>query len=328
MGLGLFLVAYQAITDDGYITLAFARNLAFHGQWAVTRGLLSNTATSPLYVLVLSAVTVVTRSPVMSLGVVLAASLATTATLVSLTARRCGWSWWAGPIVAVLLATSPLMASTLGLESFLLVALLVWLLYAVVCGRPGWVGGVCGLVVLTRPDAAVFAVFAVLALVVMVRPVGAGQIARTVFLPPVVALAVVTPWAVASIALFGTPIPDTFIWKADGKGLLGGKYFYEAAPLFLKHWPAATALTLVLYGLGVLALLMWIVRAPLHPVTILVGGGGLAHFGTMSALGVGSFSWYYAPSLVSGTLLVTFGLAAAGRRRAGGGFALDQQRSR
>ncbi len=286
MGLGLFLVAYQAITDDGYITVAFARNLAFHGQWAVTPGLLSNTATSPLYVLVLSAVTVVTRAPVVSLGVVLAASLATTATLVSLTARRCGWSWWAGPIVAVLLATSPLMASTLGLESFLLVALLVWLLYAVVCGRPGWVGGVCGLVVMTRPDAAVFAVFAVLALVVMVRPIGAGQIARTVLLPPAAALAVVTPWAVASIALFGTPIPNTLIWKADGRALLGGKYFYEAAPLFLKHWPAATVLTLVLYGLGVLALLMWIVRAPLHPVTILVGGGGLAHFVTMSALGV------------------------------------------
>lgn len=330
-GLALILLAYQAITDDGYITLALARNVALRGEWAVTPGLLSNTATSPLYVLALAAVTAVTRAPVMSLGIVLMASQAATALLTSLVARRYGWSWWAGPIVAVLLASSPLMASTLGLESFLLIALLVGLLYAVACARPGWVGVACGLVVLCRPDAAVFAVLALVALVALVavvRPVSAGQVVRTVLIPPAVAAAVVAPWAVASIAMFDTWVPDTLIWKTAQKQGLGGTYYGDALPLFFDRWPAATALSVGLVALGGIALLVWLLRAPLHPVTIVIGLGGVAHSALMTALVVPPFTWYYAPTTACAALLVAVGLAAAGRTSAVDASPLEQRSRR
>lgn len=310
--MALFLIGHRGLVDDGYITLSFARNLALHGEWAVTPGLLSNTATSPLHVLVLAAVTVVTRRPVMSLGFVLIASLAAAAMLTTFIARRYGWSWWAGPIVAVLLASSPLMASTLGLESFLLVALLLAVVNAVAYGRPGWVGAVCGLMVLARPDAGVFAVLAVVGLVAVIRPTGVA-VFRTVLVPPAVALAVVAPWAAVSVWLFGTPIPDTLIWKTAQSQGLGGTYYGDAVPLFFEHWPAATALSVGLVVLGVAALLGWLAWAPLHPVTIVLGGGAVAHSAVMALLVVPPFTWYYAPTTACAALLVAFGLAALGR---------------
>jgi hypothetical protein len=44
----LFLVAHRGIFDDGYITLSYAKTLAFHGSWGVTEFRTANTATSPL----------------------------------------------------------------------------------------------------------------------------------------------------------------------------------------------------------------------------------------------------------------------------------------
>lgn len=46
----LFLIAHRGISDDGYITVDYARNLAFHGHWGVIPSLTANTATSPLTV--------------------------------------------------------------------------------------------------------------------------------------------------------------------------------------------------------------------------------------------------------------------------------------
>src|SRR5690348_3447105 len=51
----LFLVVRGSLTDDGYITLAYAKNLAVHGEWGIIPGSPANSATSPLNVLLLAA---------------------------------------------------------------------------------------------------------------------------------------------------------------------------------------------------------------------------------------------------------------------------------
>ncbi|MBA3574606.1 MAG: hypothetical protein H0W37_06505, partial [Pseudonocardiales bacterium] len=38
----LFSLAYRAMGDDAHITMAYARNLALHGQWGLIPGEMAN----------------------------------------------------------------------------------------------------------------------------------------------------------------------------------------------------------------------------------------------------------------------------------------------
>jgi hypothetical protein len=108
VGVGQAWVTHSGIADDGYITLAMGRTLAGHGCWCVTPGLVSNTATSPLWVALLAA-GMLMASPVVALGGWLAVLSAVTSWAVASLARRYGWAWWAGPLAAAGLAVSPVM---------------------------------------------------------------------------------------------------------------------------------------------------------------------------------------------------------------------------
>ncbi|MFD0637274.1 hypothetical protein ACFQ9X_42600 [Catenulispora yoronensis] len=94
----VFLACHRALIDDSYITLGFVRNVALHGHWGLISSRVSNTATSPLNVLVLAAVTVVVRSPVGAVGIVEVAAATATSLLLgrTLAARGCpaGRAWW------------------------------------------------------------------------------------------------------------------------------------------------------------------------------------------------------------------------------------------
>src|SRR5262249_34337045 len=54
----------DALIDDAFITLRYVKTLVTDGTWGFFPGYVSNTATSPLNVLLLSGVSMVTRSPV------------------------------------------------------------------------------------------------------------------------------------------------------------------------------------------------------------------------------------------------------------------------
>ncbi len=173
----LFLVAHRALPDDGLISLAFARNLAEHGQWAITTGVESNSATSPLNVWLLAGLHLLTgHRAFVAAALLLMASLAVTA--VGL--RRLG-----GPAAALvgpaLLATSPVLTSSLGLETYLCAAVLVALVRAAADGRWVVAGLLTGAAFLARPDLTVAAVAAVLVIGVAVHrrvlwalPIGAA----------------------------------------------------------------------------------------------------------------------------------------------------------
>lgn len=65
---GAFALVRGALIDDAYITLAYVRTLALHGEWGVSPGLPANSATSPLNVLLQAAVTLVVRAAVVAPG--------------------------------------------------------------------------------------------------------------------------------------------------------------------------------------------------------------------------------------------------------------------
>lgn len=316
VGAALLLFVYRGLADDAYITLAIARNFAEDGTWAVTPGLVSNTATSPLQILVLAVGTLmVGGSPIGGLGVVLAGSLAATSAAVTALALRCGMAWWAGPLAAVLLASCPLMMATVGLESFLLVAILAGLVLAQHAGRTVTAGMMCGLVVLARPDAGVFALTAALAAVLAAPSLGVAV--RRVGVMAGTAVGVVTPWLVASTLLFGVPVPDTLAWKTAQTQGLGGKLYDEAIPLFLDYFPGAATATVALVLVGVVALLGWMQVAPTHCAPVILGGGAVLHAAVMTTLGVPPFTWYYAPVVAAAALLTAVGAAALLPRRVG-----------
>src|SRR5881398_3455090 len=81
LGVAAFLLVRSSLTDDAYITLSYAKNLAVHGEWGMIPGQPANSATSPLNVLLLGALTLVTRiagapHPVVALGVLTVAASA------------------------------------------------------------------------------------------------------------------------------------------------------------------------------------------------------------------------------------------------------------
>jgi hypothetical protein len=254
-GLGaavLFLAAHRVLIDDAYITLDYARSLAQHGQWALAPGHPANTATSPLNVLLLAGLIVLSGAPVVSVGILLIASLVATGAALSAICARLGRSQWLAAIAVSLLVVNPLLISTIGLETYLGIALVATLGAAVVARRPVATGAVCGLLVLTRPDLAAFAAAALIA-VIATSPTRtrARHVAQVMGVAGVVAL----PWFVASWWWLGSAVPDTLLFKTSevwaGNSFAVGLWHYRLA------YPLAVALSVLPAALGLVVLAVW-----------------------------------------------------------------------
>jgi hypothetical protein len=291
LGLVLFWVARPALMDDAYITLSYARNLAEHGQWALTTGLPNNTATSPLNVLLLAALTVVTGSAVVAAGVLLAVCLAVAAWVRTLAGPA------AGVAATLLLAGAPVLNSAIGLEMYLVAALLGGVVRYAVRG-PWWAAGICaGLLALARPDTAVMAVV-VLAVCAPRRAVPALGVAA----------ATGAPWVVWCWWSFGDLVPRTLAIKAamfgDPIGLLGWVRYCWV------WFPAASAVTTATLLAGLVA--FGAATSDRDRAGVAVGAAGLVHLLVLVLVPTGGAFYYLAPAVAAWTLGVV--LVAARRR--------------
>jgi hypothetical protein len=282
-GAAVFATARHGLSDDSFITLDYARTLAEHGQWGMVPGLTSNTATSPLNVWLLAVGIIATGRPVLAVGALLIATLAAA-------------GWWGArlgetldlsrglPFVLVgLLATSPLLISNVGLETYLGAALLVAVAHYTVAGRPVVTGALCGLAVLCRPDLAVPVGVLVVGLLPARRwPSTAG-----------VAVLVAAPWHLWSWFALGGFVPDT-LWFKSGENSWEGHTLLSEAVLYWRLFPAATALVLATVVLGVAGAAVGRQR-----VAVVAAAAGLAHFAAVSALDTPPYAWYFAPLVAS-----------------------------
>ena len=287
----VFLLVSRALIDDAYITMAYARNLAFHLHWGLIADETANSATSPLNVIALGAITAVVRDGVVAVGVLFVGSAVLAARWLAelAVATELGRAL---PVVAVgSLLVNPLLLSTVGLEPYLTAALWAGLLRYGVARRPVAFGVVAGLSVLARPDMVV-----VVALVLRpgwVRAVGA-------------ALAVTLPWYVFSWFVLGSALPDTLLMKANAAWESFG--FWNGPLLYLEIFPAVTALAFlpVLVGLAALAglLVVWLRVAwtPWQRAAAAAGLGAVGHYGAYCLLHTAPYHWYYAPLIVGTTL--------------------------
>lgn len=300
---GVFWLVHDSMVDDAYITLTYARSLAFHGDWAMLPGVPANSATSPLNVLALAAGTFVLRSPVHAAGAVFVVSMVVLVLALRRAARDTGIPTWIGVLGAALVGCNPLLLSTVGLEMPLAAALLGLLLPAV-AGRRAWLFGVVsGLLVLTRVDLALFPIVALM---------GCPALWRGWWKWLTGGIAVAAPWYAFSWLHFGSIVPDTLLiktWRADW----GGYYVATGFEFLYQLTPVPVVLAGVPAVAGALCVIGLVLARPLGrgsrvwPWT-LFGIGGIAHYIAYSLLKVPPYHWYYAP-LVIGT---TFALIAAG----------------
>lgn len=282
VGVVLFAVARKAMPDDALISLSFARNVAEHGCWCLTTGIESNTATSPLNVWLLAGLIFVTGHAFIAAGVLLAACLAACAVwLYSL------GGWWSALLGVALLASSPVLTSSVGLETYLAAAALVGLVRYGAARRWLVASAFVGAGILTRPDLVVPAVVAVALLALTYR--------KLLWSLPVGGL-VAMPWLAFSWWHFGSAWSNTVPLKSAAGGWNGGTAFIYSVDYFYATFPAATALTIATFAGGVVALVVGAARR--RWVVVAMAGAGLAHWAVLAAASAPPTEYYLGPALV------------------------------
>ncbi|MFB9683056.1 hypothetical protein [Amycolatopsis plumensis] len=298
----VFLLARPHLVDDTFITLSYARNLAFHGHWGLLADATSNSATSPANVLALAVLTFVVRDAVFAAGVLYV--LSQVALVLAL--RRLGTALprWFPALAFAALTANPLLLSSIGLEVALGAAGLGWLTVFAVERRPLAFGLTAGTVALVRLD--------LLILVVVL-----GFTVRS-WRAVLGAAAVALPWFAFSWIVLGAAVPDTFVIKTlQGAQRAWGDWQFGNGPLFYAR---TAPWTTVLSFLPLAALPLAVKRAPeVRPFALLALGGVLYH-GTYVLLTVPPYHWYYGPGITTATIFLC--AWASGRLAAGGVLAL------
>ncbi|MDD7966359.1 hypothetical protein [Actinomycetospora lemnae] len=300
----VFLAARQSLIDDAYITLSYARTLAEHGEWGLVPGIPSNTQTSPLNVLLVAALALPTGSALVAAGVVWTASAVAVGGFTAAIARAQRWSAaWAGPVAGVSFAASPLMASTIGLDTAPAVALVIALAWAVTNRGPVAAGVVGGLLVLCRPDLALFAL------------IGWACCGRRSWLAALVTIAVALPWHVLSWLLLGSAIPDTFFIKTGATDGWFHLYLWANAPaMYWRFWPVETVAVVPLAAVGVVVAAGWALRGGARTRLVAVlAGGPVAYWVALWLLSTPGSHWYFGTILVPLSVLAVLGAAAVTR---------------
>lgn len=303
----VFALVRSQLTDDTYITLAYARNLATSLHWGLIPGATSNTATSPLNVIALAAITFVVRQPVVACGILFVLSTVGLAAALHRLGEIAGLPRWFAAVAVGLVLVNPLLVSSIGLEVALGAAGVAFLLLFAAEQRPWACGVVAGILLLIRLDLVVF-----VAAVLLLRrwPKGWWRSA-------VAAAAVAGPWFVWSWVVLGSAVPDTLIIKLSQKSW--NQWTFTNGPfLYLERYWGATVASFAVGVLGLVAVLVWAslrIRRPSPSLRRLdvfapFGLGASLHYAAYAKLSVPPYHWYYGPSVVGLTVFFTAAVAA------------------
>jgi 4-amino-4-deoxy-L-arabinose transferase-like glycosyltransferase len=285
---GMPALAQAFVTEDGYLMLTVARNMALGLGMSVSEGTIATNGVQPLATFLYAGAYLAAGGDKVGglVGVHLiqaAAALAALFAVAALARRMAGplfgapvWPW----LVAVLWFSGPLLLlhSMNGLETglYTLTVALVLLAFARVMereiagqgARPGdglLLGGLCGIAFLARNDGAflVIAVFALWGLHALIVQ-RAGLRATLLRLLPgaVLCLALAAPWLLNNALRFGSIVPISGTAQAgsfggNAAGLPAVLFEHMTAVLPLPSGVEARAPVQVVAGLTVVAALGW-----------------------------------------------------------------------
>jgi len=291
-------VLVPTLIDDAFITLTYVRTLGHDGTWGMFRDRMANTATSPLNVLLTTAVGTISPSAPR------ASALLTTIELVALlvcllrVSRTVFGNSYFGVFAFIGLAANPLLVSTLGLEGFLFATLFVTSILCWLTRRWWFLGVSVGLLTLARPDGALL--FLIL---IAVGPRGLRPRAKLALAYTLTLL----PWFLYSWIALGSIVLDTLLIKV-GQRTWGTKGFVDGLLMYSRAFPLAT-LGSFLPVMGVLGF-AYGVRGLVRPLLVVLLGYGALYFASYAMLGVPPYHWYYVQTVLPCVLVGALGAAS------------------
>ena len=297
------LLIRTALIDDAFITLRYAKTLLQSGTWGFYPGHISNTATSPLNVLLLALFSIATGSPRDSVVWLTLTEFIVLAVFLRGIGKVLGLRLFA-LLAFVGLICNPLLMSTLGLESVLFATLLVGALYFYTVSRFDAMALACALLTLTRPDGILF-----FAICVLAGPTNLRMRIRTLGIYALY----LSPWYLFSWFELGSIVPDTLIIKLNQSW--GHYTFINGVLLYLRHYPLETILSFLFAPFATLAL-----RRPIRslgPCVYVLTAYAVLYYTAYSLLGVPPYHWYYVPVVLCIVLLGALAAAQLLRDTAG-----------
>jgi hypothetical protein len=297
----IFWAVHEALADDAYITLTYARTLGLHGEWGLVPGYPSNTATSPLNVLLLGLLVAVVREPLVALGVLYVLTCLVTAYGLRGQGRELGLGLRLAVVGTPLLLANPLLASTIGLETTMVVAAMVHLAWAAVRRDAVRFGLVAGVLMWLRLDTVV---------IVGAAFVLTPALWRRWYVAAGLSAAVLLPWLLFSWVVLGSAIPDTLVIKQEGGW---GDFVTDPYHRYAVRYPLAAIAVAVTAAVGLVSALSWprwrLSSRAGSSVVLALLGAAVAYFLTIAALGVPPFFWYYGPTAAALTICAAIGVA-------------------
>jgi hypothetical protein len=294
----------NALIDDVFISLKYSQNLASFGTWGFFPGRITNTATSPLNVILTAIIGLVAPSMVDAAIWLASGELMLIFVVLMLTSERLFDGYYYGAIAFVGLIANPLLLSTLGLESILFTLWITVSIYLFVSRRWLALAAALALLTMTRADGALlFAVF-LLALPVSFKT-------RLQF---VLAYAIVlTPWHLYSWIHLGSVIPDTMKIKMFQRDWGRWLNFRNGPALYLQAFPLAFTFSILLLPFGLLCIAVKAGK-PVRTVAAILAAYGALHFIAYSTIRVPPYHWYYVSEAVTGVLMGSLGLSSVFHR--------------
>lgn len=303
--------------DDAYITYRYADNLRRGlglvynpGEWVLG-------TTTPLFALLLGTLGLITPD-LQTIGHwigVLSWIVAAWAAIALL--WQAGWPR-AGLVAGLLLAVEATLLRSLGMETALLVALMLAVAWAWLGGRKWLTMFLAAALLLTRQDSALWLLLLGLEVWRRERTLPWRQALGTILL--------VLPWFLFAWWRYGSILPNS----APAK-VLHGELMYVADQPSSWHmlWQTGTAgLHPAAVGISVGALLLgvWVVLRYARSLFWLVAWA-ILYIAVYSWLDVPSFPWYYVPPLAVATLIIALGFGyPLGDRKAESGEQSPERR--
>ncbi len=306
----LAAVFKDSYVDDAYIQLQYVETLVEHHTWGLWPGRLSNTATSPLNVVVTALFSVPFSSASDAVVWITCFELTVMFVLLLEVSKRLFASRFFGGACFVALVTNPLLLSTIGLEGTLFVLLAIASIWFFVSENQPALAASLAALTLARPDG--FLLFVAFLVFLPVRRTARdrfGLLQRGAF--ALVYAAVQAPWYVFSWTVLGSAVPDTLLIKV-GQRWPQGNTFVDGLALYWRTFPFATFVTFAFLPLGLL--LIGERRRQVKAVAAIVGAYGLLHYLAYSAAKVPPYHWYYLHQMLAAVVVGSLGVASlAGR---------------
>jgi hypothetical protein len=292
----LYLLLHRRVYDDPFITYRYADNLHQGLGFVYNPGEHIQSTTTPLFTLLLAALSPLWGDLPHLANLIGALSLAAGGLLLWELAAiwKTPWSGWAGLLLYPLF---PLAITSLGSETPLYIAFCLGAFVAYV-RKHYRVAAVCAaLAVLTRPDGLLVGV--ILAVDFTIRYFRHRSSTSIPWSAILLFLGILLPWFIFAWVYFGSPLPATLAAKQQQGAMAVSEHFAQGFFTILgwyKSWRYELEAVLALLGV---AYMLWRARQ-----WLLFLAWPVLYFAAFSILGVSRYFWYYTP-LVPGFLILT-----------------------